>query len=431
MTYRVSRLALDRFRSWDSLVVDFAPGVNVLVGRNGIGKTNIVEAMEFLATGSSHRASAPRSLIQHGVTHATIRANVETVPDGPARPAEDAADDGETVSTRTLEATIPTRGALRSRVNGGPSRPFRDIVGMLRAVLFSPRDQQLVLGDPAGRRAFLDQTATMLFPDYYALRQRFRQVARQRGIVLKRLADQTDPGSLAVPASAGPSGAGSGLPAMSPRQMSLVELETWTSQFIDLGIEVTRRREEVVSRLAGTFSRICSQLSDDEAVAGISYEPSFAEVLGAEASGPVSPDSAEANPDIDIKRAISQHFQRIFPGEQARGVSLIGPQRDDVLLTLDREPAREFASNGEMWTIGLALRMAQFECLSQDGGRPVLILDDVFAQLDEERRRRIMEFARRQGQTFITVAARSDIPAEAGDDARIIDVGELAAHDGQ
>lgn len=405
----VSRLALDHFRSWESVVLDFAPGVNVLVGRNGIGKTNIVEALEFVAAGSSHRTNSSRTLIARGATHATVRVNLEenleitSTSEPPTSPR-----------TTTLEATIPTRGAIRSRVNAGPSRYFRDIAGMLKAVVFSPRDQLTVQGDPAARRAFIDQTATMLFADYYDLHQRFQQIGRQRAAVLKQLGKVDDP---------------------QMAQLLYPQLETWTSEFINAGIALTVRRREVVRRLSGPFSRIARQLSDDpspSASAALDYQPSFAEVedvLGStdEAEWPAAPDFEVSADNLEkMRQSIAQHFQRLLAGEQARGISLIGPQRDDMSVTLDGEPARDYASNGEMWTLALALRMAQFECLSTSS-KPILILDDVFAQLDEERRLRILRFAREQGQVFITVAARSDIP-ELHDDSttRIIDVEKLA-----
>ncbi|MCI1901899.1 MAG: DNA replication and repair protein RecF [Bifidobacteriaceae bacterium] len=386
---------------------DFAPGINVLVGKNGIGKTNVVEAIEFLASGTSHRASASKFLVQRGEHKATIRANVTHVGEDVA--AESRASDGDhdlgSEQQRTLEVTIPQRGAVRSRVDSGPSRYFRDIAGQLKVVFFSPRDQQLVSGDPSQRRSFLDSTATMMFPDYYALVQRFRQIAKQRTAVLKRLADFAGQ----------PESSESQPSAFDARSMTLSELEVWTSQFIDVGVEITQRRAEVLRRLAGSFTRLYSELSDDNGVAEIAYEPSFAEALED------ARDDGEPDP---TKQLIAQHFQRIYPGEVTRGSNLIGPHRDDVLITLDGEPAREFASNGELWTVGLALKMAQFDYLSQQDA-PILVLDDVFAQLDESRRHQILDFAAHQQQVFITVAAHSDIPPVDG--STLIDVEEIAA----
>jgi DNA replication and repair protein RecF len=387
MVYRISRLALDNFRSWTQVVLDVAPGINVLVGKNGIGKTNIVEAIEFLSSGSSHRASASKYLVERGAQKATIRANVEHTGAG-------------TSSTRTLEVSIPQRGAIRARIDSGPSRYFRDIAGLLKVVVFSPKDQQLVSGDPTARRSFLDATATMMFPDYYSLVQRFRQIAKQRTAVLKRLGE------------AGGFDAGQESGGSSPdRTMNLTELEVWTSQFIDVGLEITKRRGDVVTQLSDSFTQLYTELSGASGNATITYEPSFSEI---------SSGAAQAQ----AKQAIAQHFQRIYPGEVARGANLIGPHRDDLLVSLDGEPAREFASNGELWTMGLALKMAQFSYLALED-TPILVLDDVFAQLDETRRHQILDFASQQEQVFITVAAHSDIPPL--ESSTIIDVEELAA----
>ncbi|MCI1935283.1 MAG: DNA replication and repair protein RecF [Bifidobacteriaceae bacterium] len=420
MTFRIDRLALDHFRSWSQTVLDFSPGINVLVGKNGIGKTNIVEAIEFLATGASHRASASKYLVQRGETKATVRANVFH-----------RTNSAEIESLKTIEVTIPQRGAIRSRIDSGPSRYFRDIAGTVKAVLFSPRDQQLVSGNPADRRSFLDSAATMMFPDYYSLLQRFRQIAKQRTAVLKRIADFT-PQQRA-----------------SNQGMSMTELEVWTSQFIDVGIEITQRRQRVVTDLSVPFTRIYNELAHGEGFATLHYVPSFAEVVSVKEPQSVTDTDTEAammdvSNSIDerstteinlsetdkklvhdsIKQGIAEHFQRLYPGEVARGVNLIGPHRDDLLVSLDGEPAQEFASNGELWTLGLALKMAQFDYVANDD-TPVLILDDVFAQLDESRRQQILAFAAHQQQVFITVAAHSDIPPVGK--INIIDVEAVAA----
>lgn len=423
MTFRIDRLALDHFRSWSQTVLDFSPGINVLVGKNGIGKTNIVEAIEFLATGTSHRASASKYLVQRGETKATVRANVFH-----------RTNSAEIESLKTVEVTIPQRGVIRSRLDSGPSRYFRDIAGTVKAVLFSPRDQQLVSGNPTDRRSFLDSAATMMFPDYYSLLQRFRQIAKQRTAVLKRIADFT-PQQRA-----------------SDQGMSMTELEVWTSQFIDVGIEITQRRQRVVTDLSAPFTRIYNELAHGEGVATLHYAPSFAEVVdGKEPQNVTDTDTEDAMTRVsgfidgglghginlsetdkksihNIKQKIAEHFQRIYPGEVARGVNLIGPHRDDLLVRLDGEPAQEFASNGELWTLGLALKMAQFDYVANDD-TPILILDDVFAQLDESRRQQILAFAAHQQQVFITVAAHSDIPPVG--EVNIIDVEAVAAKTGE
>lgn len=373
----ISRLALDHFRSWNQVVVDFQPGVNVLYGPNGLGKTNLVEAVEVLSTGGSHRVSSSLPLVERGESKATIRVNAH------AGDNTDSADPARTVTT--YEVTIAARGANRARINSGPSQYLRDVVGLVPSVSFTPDDQRLVSADPATRRGFLNQSAGMLLNGYAGLLQRFTQIARQRAALLKQLG-QHEGSADAV----------------------LSGLEVWTGQFIEAGVALTRMRAEIMRTLSEPFHEIYARLASGQGEARIEYEPSFAEVLGGD------------SPELEI----SEHFQRLYPGEVARGVNLIGPQRDDFSVLLDGEPAREFASNGEMWTMALALKMALFEAIAESRGtKPVVILDDVFAQLDESRRRQILAFADDQDQVLVTAAAKGDIPQDGK--ANIIDVASL------
>ena len=397
----ISRLALDDFRSWQQCVIDFAPGLNVLVGHNGVGKTNIVEAVEVLATGSSHRVSSSLPLVRRGAGKATIRANV----------------DGH-----TYEMTIPVRGANRARVDGGKSLYYRDIAGRVRCVIFSPRDQALVSGDPSGRRSFVNAAAAQLVPGYYAMAQELTRVGRQRAALLKMLGKQE-----------GTHDAGFGVDLPDP---TLASLEAWTSQFVGLGIAVTRARARVVSMLAEPFARTYRKLAGHDEDIALTYQPSLAEVTEEDAADGVP--SSGTDVDSRIRSRIGEHFQRIYPGEVARGANLIGPHRDDLVITLDGVPAKEFASNGEIWTMALALRMAMFQVFSAmagapdvdvaQEGQPILVLDDVFAQLDDERRRQIVDFTRQAGQTLITVASAGDVPD--GIEAHMIDVEDIARRDG-
>ncbi|KFI49534.1 DNA replication/repair protein RecF [Bifidobacterium biavatii] len=417
----VSRLALDRYRSWEHCVVDFTPGVNILQGANGMGKTNIVEAVEVLSTGSSHRTSSSLPLVERGQSSAVIRANVVSGPSaglsapdmtsnanmgetgaygasgavhGQSGANESAATpanaDGETTVT-TYELTVAARGANRARVNGGNSLYMRDVIGRIPSVSFTPEDQRLVAGDPASRRTFLNQAGALLIPGYTDRLQTIAKIAKQRAALLKQLGARD-----VVPAAA---------------DAALSGLEIWTGQFIELGVAVTRDRRRIVDMIAEPFAAIYRSLAGDDQRAQLAYEPSFDEIFLTD----------------DPLPRISEHFQRIYPGEVARGQNLIGPHRDDLSLLLAGMPAREFASNGEMWTMALALKMALFDVVARERGtRPIVILDDVFAQLDESRRSQILGFASRQDQVLITVAAASDIPDLAGRaDTNVIDVGAL------
>lgn len=399
----VSRLALDHFRSWEHCVVDFDAGVTILQGANGLGKTNLVEAIEVLSTGGSHRTSSSLPLVQRGATTATIRANVTdtAVAAHAATTTTSAADTADTADaaartdTTTYELTIAARGANRARINGGNSLYMRDVVGRIPSVAFTPEDQRLVAGDPATRRTFLNQAGALLVAGYTGRLQTISKIAKQRAALLKQLGDGTGrAGGIAAAADAALNG-----------------LEIWTGQFIDLGVALTRDRRAIVERLAEPFAAIYRDLAGDGEHAALVYEPSFDEVFLYD----------------DPMPRISEHFQRIYPGEVARGQNLIGPHRDDLSIMLDGMPAREFASNGEMWTMALALKMALFEVVAAERGvKPIVILDDVFAQLDESRRRQILDFAGRQDQVLITVAAASDIPDMIdATDAHVIDVADL------
>lgn len=375
----ISRLALDRFRSWEHCLLDLKPGVNILQGANGLGKTNIVEAIEVLSTGSSHRTSSSLPLVHRGETSAVIRVNVH-------------ADIAESQPT-TYEATISARGANRARINGGASLYMREIIGRIPCVAFTPDDQRLVSGDPATRRNFINQAGSLLDMRYPQLVQQCTHIAKQRAALLKTLSDAGH-GSAEYSADAALSG-----------------LEIWTGQFIEAGIALTRMRADIVQRLSEPFNRIYRSLTGDDQQAVLQYEPSFDEVLIYE----------------EPAAEISRHFQRIYPGEVARGQNLIGPHRDDMTLLLNDMPAREFASNGEMWTMALALKMALYDVLEDvHGVKPIVILDDVFAQLDDHRREQILRFANEQDQVLITVASAGDVPSFS-DDVNTIDVASLLA----
>ena len=394
----LTRLALDDFRSWQNLLIDVTPGITVLYGANGLGKTNIVEAIEVLATGTSHRAHSTIPLIRAGQQKATIRANVIN----------------NDKSQTTYEISLAAKGANRARINGGKSVYMRDVVGQIPVVAFAPDDQQLVTQDPSLRRSFINQAGALLNPDYYAMLQQYMQVAKQRVALLKTLQHQDEGFDISA---------------------TLQNLEIWTGQFIELGLRLTLARAQIIHQLAEPFTRIYSRLTSGDTSARIIYAPSFEEVQEQTPQESTFQESSfqestvsegiAANDIQTIKAHISEHFRRIYAGEVAKGQNLIGPHRDDVLIELHGFSAKEYASNGEAWTLALALKMALCEVLEQQvQSEPIIILDDVFAQLDMNRREQIMEFAQQKTQVFITMAALRDLPD--GMEAQLIDVERCA-----
>lgn len=399
----VSKLALDHFRSWSNCVLDFSPKINILLGSNGLGKTNIVESLEVISTGTSHRVSSLMPLIEINHNCATIRANVKDFNNTFNSNTLDSSND---LDETTFELSINLKGANRARINGKKSLYMKDIVGLVPCVSFTPRDQNLIVSDPTVRRTFIDQAGALLIPNYLPILQEYNHIAKQRSALLKSLSNNYSPNSM-------------------NNYNTVSDLEVWTAKFIETGIILTKLRKQIIELLNNVFSNIVKHLSNSSNFASIEYNPSFSEINFSENN---FEDDFEENNDNSIRLAISEHFQRIYTGEVARGYNLIGPHRDDFTIFLNDYNAKEFASNGESWTLALALKMALFKSLEKKNGKkPIVILDDVFAQLDESRRKQILEFAKNQDQVFITVASLSDIPKDKSVlENSIIDVSKIA-----
>lgn len=399
----VSKLALDHFRSWSNCVLDFSPKINILLGSNGLGKTNIVESLEVISTGTSHRVSSLMPLIEINHNCATIRANVKDFNNTFNSNTLDSSND---LDETTFELSINLKGANRARINGKKSLYMKDIVGLVPCVSFTPRDQNLIVSDPTVRRTFIDQAGALLIPNYLPILQEYNHIAKQRSALLKSLSNNYSPNSM-------------------NNYNTVSDLEVWTAKFIETGIILTKLRKQIIELLNNVFSNIVKHLSNSSNFASIEYNPSFSEINFSENN---FEDDFEENNDNSIRLAISEHFQRIYNGEVARGYNLIGPHRDDFTILLNNYNAKEFASNGESWTLALALKIALFKSLEKKNGKkPIVILDDVFAQLDESRRKQILEFAKNQDQVFITVASLSDIPKDKSVlENSIIDVSKIA-----
>ncbi|RKS06610.1 DNA replication and repair protein RecF [Nocardiopsis sp. Huas11] len=359
----VSHLQLADFRSYTSALVELGPGVSVFVGANGQGKTNLVEAVGYVASLSSHRVSSDTPLVRQGAPRAIVRAKVVR-------------DDRSMVVDLELN---PGR-ANRARLNQSPvSRP-REVLGVLRTVLFAPEDLALVKGDPGERRRFLDDLLVARAPRMAGVRSDYDRVLKQRNALLKSASAQffrrgADP--------------------------DLSTREVWDDHLAHAGAELLVARLDLVAALRPLVAQAYAGLTDSGGPAVPAYRSSAAE------EGEELP--ADRPQLVDkLRAAMAGARER----ELQRGISLVGPHRDDLLLSLADMPAKGYASQGESWSYALSLKLAAFELLRADGDDPVLILDDVFAELDSERRRRLAERVRDAEQVLVTAAVADDIPKE-------------------
>lgn len=382
----VARLALSDFRSYRSAEFTFDPGVTVIEGRNGHGKTNVVEALEFLAYQRSHRVSKDAPLVRSGAQRAVIGAGVRW---------------GD--RDQSVELEINPGRANRARVAGAPRRP-REALGVLRAVLFAPEDLALVKGDPAGRRRYLDDLLVALSPRMAGVLTDYDRVVRQRNALLRQAAGARAENSFAA------------------------SMEVWNTQLAQVGAAVTQARLSALAALTTPMSDAYAALAPGGGEAGISYASTW--LPSTLAAAPEGADTRE-----QLVAALAQRITERAVAERERGVTLVGPQRDDLLITLGEFPAKGYASHGECWSLALSLRLAAFETLRDTfdtGGDPVLLLDDVFAELDVERRACLGKLAAQAEQVIVTAAVAADVPTELrGRTVRIVRDGDsrVAADD--
>lgn len=362
----VSHLTLHDFRSYASVDVPLEPGVTSFVGRNGQGKTNLVEAVDYLSRLRSHRVASDAPLVRAGAEQAVVRAAV--VKDG---------------RTAVLEVELNPGRANRARVNRSPSRP-RDLIGLVRTVVFSPEDLTLVKGDPSDRRHFLDDLLVLRTPRLAGLKADYDRVLKQRNSLLKT--------------------AGAARRGGSSQQAALATLDVWDDSLARLGSELLAARlglvEELRPYVGAAYATVARGATHDDAE--LDYRPSFA--LPPEPAGPG-----------DLAAALLAAVVERRRDELDRGISLVGPHRDELLLTLgagdQRLPVKGYASHGESWSFALALRLASYDLLRADGDDPILILDDVFAELDTERRQQLAELVAGAEQVLVTAAVVADVPA--------------------
>ena len=412
---RISQLTLTDFRSYAHAQLTLQPGPNVLLGYNGVGKTNIAEAIGYLSTLSSHRVSQDGPLVRHGEQQAFIRADAHR-------------------GTRQalLEVEINPGRSNRARINRGNPVRATDVLGILRTVLFAPEDLELIKGSPTVRRRLLDDLAVQLRPALGRVRLDYEKVLKQRNALLKSIRHQ---GFTATHEST---------------------LAVWDHQLAEAGSHLLKARLQMLTALRPHVATAYEQLSGSVRTARLQYLSSLdVDAPGADGAGTAQSAAEAAGPDDeadvsggsgnltasgsssgsgipaepgsldvsvlesfsreDLAALMVQRLAAVRREERDRAITLVGPHRDDIAFTLDEVPVKGFASHGETWSFALALRLAAYRVMVDDdpseGSQPVLILDDVFAELDARRRRRLAELAAEAEQLIVTAAVDDDVPA--------------------
>lgn len=385
----VRSLRLSDYRSWQNLDITLSPGVTVFSGPNGHGKTNIVEALGYLSYLGSHRVNSDAALVREGCSVANVSAT--------------AVNNG-----RELTATLAIRahGANRAHINRATMNSPREILGIVRTTLFSPEDLALVRGEPEQRRAFLDAIMIARYPRLAAVKADYDKALRQRNALLRNssfalrmaLTDAELNDSIA-----------------SDAESALATLDVWDAQLAALGGQIMSARIQIVHDLAPHLRQTYHDLAPESRPAHICYTSTIdsqLEALGITLNT-CDPESELALVSPEIAEAtLLQAFADKRPQEVERGTTLLGPHRDDMILMLGTQPAKGFASHGESWSFALSLRLAAFFMQRSDGTEPIVILDDVFAELDNNRRRRLVQLLHKAEQVLITAAVDEDIPEE-------------------
>jgi DNA replication and repair protein RecF len=355
----ISLTAVD-FRSYSFVEINLEPGVTTFIGSNGQGKTNLVEAISYCSTLSSHRVSQDLPLVKFDQPRAIVRTGVKYLD-----------------RTNWLEVEIWPSKTNKAKLNGSECKKTKEILGILQTVTFSPEDLILVKGDPGERRHFLDELLVQKSSSYAGIKSDYDRVLKQRNALLK---------------SAGPA-------RKNNLESVLATLDVWNDQLVNFGSQIIFTRNQIINELLPYVSKSYAELAPTSKALNIRYLPNI---------------SSETMALTDLVTAMKEKLQERQQDELDRGLTLVGPHRDDMEIFIGELPAKGYASHGESWSVALALKLASFDLLkaTSPAGDPVLILDDVFAELDAARRNQLILRVKNVEQVLITAAVMEDVPKE-------------------
>ena len=365
------RVKLTNFRNYESADIDFSPGVNLIYGPNGQGKTNLVEALNFFAGLDSHRVAGHAPLIKQGESTAIISLELSH-------------EDRDLL----LEYEINADSSNRARLNRSEVSKPKDILGYLNSVIFAPEDLDIVKRDPSNRRAFLDQLIVQFNPRMHGVYADYDRVLKQRNTLLKSAR------------ATGTKGDG------------LSTLDAWDQVLVKNGTEIIAARVAIAEKLSPTLVANYQNIAKTNNKPNMFIRSSVVESSKLDQDDLETQDALETTNKEEIALLFQKKLSQMRPKELERGITLVGPHRDDLQLNLGSLPAKGYASHGESWSYALSLKLASLEILKQESklGDPILILDDVFAELDKDRREKLSDLVQQNEQVLITAAVIEDVP---------------------
>ncbi len=388
----IKHISLANFRNYETAEVSFSPGVNLLVGPNGQGKTNLVEAIRYLSTLSSHRVAGYLALIRHAqpeIEQAVIRVLANH--------------DGRDA---LLEVELNRSSPNRARINKANATRLRDILGYVNTVTFAPEDLDIVKKDPSNRRAFIDELLVQVSPRFAGVFTDYERVLRQRNTLLRTARQNSAKGT------------------------ALSTLDAWDESLVKFGAEIVAARVALVDRLRPLLTEAYQSIAIANNEPRILTKSSLvgATLVDEDDTGVL--ENIESSDVAEVEELFRAKLAQIRQNELDRGITMVGPHRDDLVLMLSDLPAKGYASHGESWSFALGLRLASISLLRSEtrSGDPILILDDVFAELDAGRRSRLAELVANNEQVIITAAVGEDVPAELK--ARVFEVAAGEVSDG-